>query len=34
MERTMRLINETHLTGEKNALAYDELSETYDQVSM
>jgi len=30
----MWLINEAHITGEKNALAYDELSETYDQVSM
>jgi hypothetical protein len=34
VERTMWLMNETHITGDKNASAYDELSETYDQVSM
>ena len=34
MKKTMWLLNESNMSGDKNALVYDELSETYDQVSM
>jgi hypothetical protein len=33
VEKTVWLLNESHMSGDKNALVYDEISETYDQVS-